>query len=125
VTFEWAWINSVLILLVFFYGLRKWNGPNQNLRIDAIEYEQKLLRGNVARIERDLIASNKTAVEINDRILRELEAIRMNGAQEHPIEEKLVKLEEGMFELERTIAAMPCAYHATLLVNGKKPEEEK
>ena len=122
--FDWAYINTALILGVFVYGIRRWNGPDQNIRISIIEDEQKIMRGNIARIERDLLDSNRMAVDTNDRILRELEGIRANGAKEHPLEEKLVKLEDGIFELERIIAAMPCAYHATQAVNGKNGEKE-
>lgn len=119
-SFEWAWINTGLIILVFLYGIRKWNGPDQNIRISILEDEQKVMRGNIARLERDQLAANKMAMDTNDRILRELEGIRLNGAKEHPLEEKIQILEDGIFELERTISAMPCAFHAAQALNNKK-----
>ena len=113
-------IFNFLLLVSLVLISRKWTGPVQDVRIQAIEDEQKLIRGNIRRLERDLQEALHHNVSSNEQILRELEAIRSNGAQERPLEDKLQQMESTLFELERTIAAMPCAYHASVAANGKK-----
>ena len=95
------------IFLYLVWQSRKWHGPVQSARIDEIESDVRTIRGNLARIERDTTHHYREYMQCNDRILKELEAMRDNGGR-HEICDELKVIEDRLADIEQVVASMPC-----------------
>ena len=108
-------INAGFLLAILggiihmFIRSRQWTAPAQDVRLRMIEDEQRVLRGNLARFERDTGTWHRDFMEAHESMLRELQAIGRNGAKEHPLEEEMRKIEDRILDVEQVIAALPCA----------------
>jgi len=106
-------------LIHMFIRSRQWTAPAQDVRLRMIEDEQRVLRGNLARFERDTGTWHRDFMEANESMLRELQAIGRSGAKEHPLEEEMRKIEERMLDVEQVLAGLPCAPTCPIEVKGE------
>lgn len=117
-----------LVLLVFvlagmvhlYLSSRKWTLPVQSARLDVLEEDQKVLRGNLRRVERDSNEWYRSISLSMDNMLRELQAIKMNGAKEHPMEEELESIRDRLMDLEQIASTLPCSPACPLPLAGKE-----
>lgn len=107
-------INSALLVIAVLFGAyflvqsRKWTGPSQSVRISMVEDEQRVLRGNLKRVERDTSEWHHSFVSSQDAILRELQSIQRNGAKQHPLEDEMKAMEDRLLDVEQVISTLPC-----------------
>lgn len=102
-----------------FMRSRTWTLPVQSARIDMLMDEQRVIRGNLRRVERDTSEWHQQVVDTQDAILKELQAIQRNGAKEHPLEDEMHKIEERLLDLEQVLSTLPCTPACPI------PEDEK
>ena len=118
-------LNGVILFFVLgglihtFIRSRQWTAPAQDVRLRQIEDEQRVLRGNLARFERDTGTWHRDFMEAHESMLREIQTIGRNGAKEHPLEEEMRKVDERLLDLEQVLAALPCAPTCPIEVKGK------
>lgn len=102
-------IVNLLVLVWMLFRSRRWEGPAQSVRLEAIEDEQGILRGNLRRVERDLADWHRISNDCQHEILKELEGIRVNGAKEHPLREEIDGMKDRIDDLEQVIHGLPCS----------------
>lgn len=127
---EWAAdllrLATFLAILWLMWYSRRWTLPAQDAELRALEDDVRGIRANQHRIERDVYEFRKEFLSVNDSVLKELQALNQNGAREAPLEHQLREVQDAIFELERTITAMPCAMHvANNLGALPKPEPKE
>lgn len=112
-----VWVSDLLRVVTFMALLwlmwysRRWTGPKQDAELRALENDFVGVKANINRLDRDLHLLRREFAEVNDQLLNELRMLRDNSAKEVPLEEQIRDVKDAIFELERTIAAMPCALH--------------
>ncbi len=95
------------VFLIIVWKRHAWSGPSQEARLNEMESEFRIVRGNVARIERDQSHFHREYMDCNQNILRELENLKANGGK-HEICAELKVIEDRITDMETVIASMPC-----------------
>lgn len=106
------WVLPILNLLVLIYLLlrsRQWTGPAQSVRLEMVEDEVHLMRGNLARVDRDLTAWHKASHDANAMILREIDGIRQMLSEKESLHLKMDELHGRMEDVEQAIHGLPCS----------------
>lgn len=107
--------NAVLLVALVaggihlrFHGERAWTGIGQSQELQVMKAELAVLRGNYARLERDVSAWRREDLEINRSILQELNAMRLGDAERTSPSLAVEQLLERINDLEQAIAGLPC-----------------
>lgn len=110
VTTDWAsLLNTVVMFLLFIYGVKRWSGPSQDIQIRGLKAEFAVLRGNHKRLERDFIDFQKTSSETQEEILREIRSLAATGVRNRPLEQRIEKLEDRMDDADQILSSLPCS----------------
>lgn len=64
------------LLLTLYVKSHHWTGPGLALRMEHLEASEQVVRGNLARVDRDLTALHRSTTDSFEHIMRELENIR-------------------------------------------------
>lgn len=107
----WPEVRFALLLLPLLYLLvqsRKWTGPAQSVRFEMLEDEVHSVRGNLARVDRDLTAWHRQASDTNELILREIDGIKQMLAEKESLHLKVEELRDRVEDAEQAIHALPC-----------------
>jgi hypothetical protein len=108
--FRWAVI--VLPLLYLLIQSRQWTEPARAVRLEAVEDEIKILRGNFHRFERDTTVNMREVHECLQNILDEVRVIKANGAHEHPLFDTVRGIKDRVDDLEQAVHGLPCGQGA-------------
>jgi len=99
---------NFVVLIVLFIQSRKWTEPARAIRLEAVEDDIKVIRGNFSRFERDTIANMREVQDCLQNILGEVRIIKQNGAHEHPLADKVNQIADRVEDLEQAIHGLPC-----------------
>lgn len=113
----WAWVRWGVVFIPVLYLIfksRQWTEPARAVRLEAVEDDIKILRGNLHRLDRDVEAWRREMSDANEQIIKRLDAIQRNGAHEHPLVEKIEALTERILDVEQSISGLPCGQMATV-----------
>lgn len=102
----------LLILIYLVVRSRRWTEPARALRLEAVEDDIKVLRGNFHRFERDTTVTMREVQDCVENILEEVRIIKQNGAHEHPLAEKVNHIVDRVEDLEQAIHGLPCGQGA-------------
>lgn len=64
------------LLLTLYVKSHHWTGPSLAVRMEHLEASEQVVRGNLARVDRDLTALHRSTTDSFEHIMRELENIR-------------------------------------------------
>lgn len=111
----WDYVCEMVVPILNFCLLsfmlvksRRWTGPAQSVRLEMLEDEVHSMRGNLARVDRDLTAWHRAAHEANASILREIEGIRQMLAEKESLHIKVGELSDRVEDVEQAISGLPC-----------------
>jgi len=105
-------IFNFTVLVILLFQSRRWTGPAQSVRLEIVEGEHKVLRGNLRRLERDAMDYQRQTTDCLEKILDEVRIIKENGAHEHPLAEKVSQIVDRVEDLEQAIHGLPCGQGA-------------
>jgi hypothetical protein len=87
---------------------RKWTTPNLNARLEEVEHEHSTIRGNLARVERDMTAWIRMSHDAEAQVLRELSGIREMLTEEVGLRLRMDTLVAKVDDIEQALAGLPC-----------------
>ena len=102
-------VANFILLSILFFKSSRWTGPGLNIRIERLEQEEHVIRGNLTRVDRDLSAWHRSTLDSNAEVLRELEAIRTSLNDKVSLRRSLEELSEDVEQLRQTVRTLPCA----------------
>lgn len=105
-------VFNLTMLAVLLLMSRRWTGPGLNVRVEALEEELHVVRGNLARVDRDLTAWHRGSQDANSAILRELEEIREMINGKVSLRRTVEEMGDEIQELRGAIEKIPCGRFA-------------
>jgi len=105
-------VANFILLCILFFKSSRWTGPGLNIRIERLESEEHVIRGNLARVDRDLTAWHRSSLDSNEEVLRELEALRATINDKVSLRRSVEELGIEVDQLREAIKSLPCAVAA-------------
>jgi len=108
-------VANFILLSILFFKSSRWTGPGLNLRIERLEREEHIIRGNLTRVDRDLTAWHRATLDSNAEVLRELEAIRTSLNNKvslrrsfDELSEEVESVKESVEHLRQRVGSLRC-----------------
>lgn len=89
------------LLLTLYVKSHHWTGPSLSIRMEHLEASEQIVRGNLARVDRDLTALHRSTTDSFEHIMRELENIRGAISTEVSLRRSVEELTEDVEECKR------------------------
>ena len=100
-------VLNLFFLVLIVVRSRRWTGPGLNVRVESLEEDVHVIRGNLTRVDRDLIAWHRASIDSNDAIIKQLDAIRDALHGEMTVRVSLEKLRDDMNDMKEVIENLP------------------
>ena len=89
------------LLVTLYIKSNHWTGPSLAVRMEHLEASEQIVRGNLARVDRDLTALHRSTTDSFEHIMRELESIRGAISTEVSLRRTVEELSEDVEECKR------------------------
>ena len=101
-------LANFLMLFLLYTKSRSWTGPGLAVRIETVESDLQIVRGNVTRIDRVLAVFHRQSLESNHEVLKELSSIREMFSEKASLHAKVEEINDEIEDVRETIKLLSC-----------------